>query len=1381
MRFESVKSSAIFDLMWKFTVFLCLPLFFLPQPAIAQESTYSIKYLTTNEGLLDNRVTSIFSDNNGFMWFGTQSGLIRYDGYSFAKHAPNSNDFSSVNSPTVEELYFDSRNNIWIGTQSGGLQKFNLTSESFTIYPCILDDSTEVSDPRIISFCEDDNKLWIGTWYNGINRYDYKTETFKHYLPGNNVSEIIKSRDNTIWAVGYFGFWKYDRVSDSFNLINMDGFYQDEIYLGITSVVEDTARNILWLGGWGQGVIAYDMETQVSARILGHLIDNSFLSGEKANVFSLHLDMEGVLWIGTWGQGLWKYQPDTNILNSVSLNSRYQKNIFNRDVIQDIFEDDDENFWIATYNGGIIRLTKRQEFQLIRIDNDDLNNIILSVIEDSNENLFIGTQEQGVFWRNKEGVVAPVFADDQLSIYETNLVFKRQSGQIWAGGDEDIYEIIWFGNTPGLVKWSDKNSIEHLEDIDQMRIPKARCIIEAGNKIYIGTKESSLFLLESNDDGSLTFLKQFLARAGEEGFLQNHNVACLLQDSKNRIWVGSHGGLQMLVNDSVFINSDSFIKDEQRLTCDIIYSILEDSKGQILVGTPCGINVLREVDDNQFELSTLDSGNGLSEDNVHGILEDGNTNIWISSLKSISRISLEDTTIKSFFESDGLEKINFHSARFQTSNGQLLFGGPGGIVKFDPDAIFENMNIPKIAISSFSILNTPVEIGKKFDNRVILANSINETAEIFLTHRENEFSFEISALDYNAPEKNQYAYKLEGYNEHWVYIGHRRRISFSNLRHGDYELRIKGSNNNGNWNEEGKSLKIIILPPWWKTWWAYSLFSLLFSSIVLLIIWTSVNQINLKRNVEMLQMKNQQEKSMNDMKFRFFTNISHEFKTPLTLIIGPISEMLTLSKVQKLPADFIKKTQRVYRNAQRLLNLVNQLLDFRKAEMGRLKLRSEYLNIGEFVEEIHLSFEELASHNEVIFQLENNLNDIHVWFDRDKLEIILNNLISNSFKYAGEKGIIQIVLDKDDQSVIIKVVDNGKGIPQEYIKNIFERFYQIESQNNYGSSGIGLALTKHYVEMHKGKLEVKSEPDVRTEFVVTLLMGNRHLSPEEMLGENDFIVSNKPVHETSHDSFPELSGAKKISKSDNSILIVEDNEEVRNYLRDLLSPLYNIEVANDGEQGFEKAITVSPELIISDIMMPKVDGFELCNKLRSHTKLSHIPIILLTAKPSQEYEVLGVRLGADEYISKPFDPDLLKEKINGLLRSRQRLQEHYSKKVIIEGSSIEIEPYEQKLIEKAIKVVELNLCNPEFNAEFLAHELNLSRSSCYRKLKSITGYSINAFIRKIKLDKAKQLLSDPEKTVTEIVYEVGFNDIKYFRECFEKQFGAPPMKLRKKL
>ncbi|MFC2094579.1 response regulator, partial [Bacteroidota bacterium] len=691
--------------------------------------------------------------------------------------------------------------------------------------------------------------------------------------------------------------------------------------------------------------------------------------------------------------------------------------------------------------------------------------------------------------------------------------------------------------------------------------------------------------------------------------------------------------------------------------------------------------------------------------------------------------------------------------------------------------------IPPVIITEFQLLHKPVFVGfNKSLNRTILKKSITETEEIELLYDDNVISFEFAALDFHIPEKNKYAYFMEGFDKDWTYTdANRRFVTYTNLDPGEYTFRVKGSNNDGVWNEEGASLRIIIAHPWWATWWAYILYGVF--TVVLFTTSTRfyLNRQRLRHQLELEHDHSKKLEEVDQMKSRFFANISHEFRTPLTLILGPSDSIIKETSKE----DIKKKAGTIKKNANRLLALINQLLDLSKLEAGRLKLRASCGNIVTFVKGIAMSFESVGEQKDIILKIKTTSNKIEVYFDKEKMEKILTNLFSNAFKFTPVGGKITATINETDiSSVTIKIRDTGIGISEEEIPRLFDRFYQVDNSqtSEQKGTGIGLSLTKELVELHLGSIKVESKEGKWTEITISLPLGKKHLLPDEIVEEDESPVERKILVEE-EDRLTSLQLEKPLpedfDKDRNIILVVEDNTDVREYIKESLEEEYQIEEAANGEQGVRKAENIIPDLIISDIMMPRMDGNELTRKLKNDEKTSHIPIILLTAKTEQESKLEGLATGADDYLMKPFDTEELLIRIKNIIAIRRKLQKKFSNGEFVapRGEEKKLRSIDEHFMNKVIEVIEQHISEEEFSIEEFGNEVGMSRSQLHRKLKALSGKSASRYIRSVRLARAKTMIIDQKGNISEIAYSVGFSSPAYFTKCFKDEYGYPPSDL----
>ena len=1320
----------------------------------AQEDEYSFQYYSTNDGLSQNEVTSIVQDNYGFMWFGTRGGLNRFDGYTFKRFKPEPGNPNSLHNPSIERLFVDRLGRIWIGTKSGGYSVYDPSKEEFVLP---LDSARSIPE-RIISFEEDaDTAMWMGSWSGGAYKLDLKQ---------NENTQVLKNRINGIKYVQGQGVY----VATESGLYNIKSPKPQKVRAGIngreiTALIKDRNDPVLWMVGWSMNLYSMNTETLESKEYVIPVPDKL-----KSNAYSLMQDREGNIWVGTWGKGLYKFNVKTEIFYKIQFETKVVSG-FDLDVILDIFEDAMGNVWVGTDGGGIIKISTKSRFSTLNCISGT-NTKISDLLYGPDGNIWIGTQKNGLIMRTANGEFNPV--PFQESVKEITHLYVRMikyasDGNIWVNSNYGSHIVIQKKNE----QYELVSAAKYYNSPALNKIHKVHDISLKGNKLWMATQQDGLYLLEKKDD-SYELIKRFVKSDTKSG-LSNDRVTGIIYDKQDRMLVATYSGLMMYNSqDSVFESVNAVIKDKQKPLCDIIISVFKDKEENIWFNTPCSLNKLAVDNDGIFALEEYTAGNGLSDDYINAIQQDNEGYIWLSTNAGISRLSPETGEIRNYDTTDGLGDTDFsEGASCKGSDGSLYFGGAKAISYFKPEEIEESESRPAIVITDFRILNEPVLVADKH----IISSSINEVDNIVLGHKEKEFSFEFSVLDYKNPEKNHYAYWLEGYDEEWNKIGNRRHISFNNLESGNYQLHIKGTNSHGVWNSQVKTIQIKVLPPPWKTWYAILIYVLVVVGIVILITWVSIHQERLHHAVKVEKMNRNQEKEMNEYKFRFFTNISHELRTPLTLILGPVKE-LTQTDYSTAPKNYLTdKLELIHHNTNRLYSLVNQLLEFRKVEAGKLVLQIGEYSLKAFVKEIANNYKGLAASQNITFTIDKHTST-KVFFDKERLSVVLNNLLSNAFKYVDAEGLVSVEIEEQVQEVIIKVNNSGSGISAEDQKHLFDRFYQAGNHQHMGSSGIGLALARNYIALHQGEILVNSVPGGLTTFSIVLKKGKDHFGDVVFVDDKHQteIADEEVVKELNQ---PVRTRSINTKAKGTTVLVVEDNKDVQLYLSDLLSNYFNVITANNGLEGYKEALQHIPKLIISDVMMPQMDGFELCEKVKSHDKLLQVPVMLLTAKNTDRDTLYGTKKGADAYLTKPFEPELLIEKAKQLIASRVMLSEKYAKKVILEPTDKDLNKQEAAFIDKVIKLVEKQMDNPNFDAAALASEMAMSSSTFYRKIKQLTQMAPGVFIRSIKLKRAEQLLRKTNLSVSEIIDEIGYADSKSFRKNFKETYQMLPTEYRK--
>lgn len=1333
-------------------------------------------FINISEELVNNEVTSIIQDKNGFIWFGTRGGLQRFDGYEMKLLK---NDFAKGNnllSQSIEVLQNGRRDRVWIGTKSGGISAYDLKTGRIINY---VNDNTGANGfnaDYILSILDvDDEKLFIGTW-KGVQYLNKKNGRFTV------LNALWKTFD--IQPDGQSGYW----LATSHGLRHLNNRLEnDQSYnfgkpgINITAIVKDERENCLWLGTWDKGLIRFDLSTKEYQQFLHQKNDNSSLSSN--NTYRLLLDSKGTLWIGTWGGGLNRMNTTTNSFEKVDLNI---PGLYTNDnqIILSITEDPSGLLWIGTDGAGVFKFDLNpKRFTNIGYDKKGSGLLtsthVLSVFVDRFQKLWLGTKGGGIYYSKDWNQFTKINIEQKNDQPPGSSVYECRSFL-----EADGY--LWIATNKGLVRMV--NKINGIGNYDIISSDTARPKLLSGRKInalvkdidgkiWVGTQENGLSCIIGYDQQKRPLFKNYYPDFGNNKTLQNERVSALLMDSRQRLWVGTYKGLYLYNRKTdqfqTFVqNSDP----KKSISNNTILCLAEDTSGNIWAGTQSGLNKITGIADGQLQVSSYTSKDGLPSDYIHAVIPDSKGNIWATTNKGIVRFQPRSNMFSVFDKRDGVRSIIFsENASYKDDNGRLFFGGLEGLTYFNPDSIKINRFTPPIYFTNLTINNLPYEFGKTASDSTILEKPFYETENITLDYKENIFAIEFAALDFHAPDKNEYMYKLEGFNKEWIYTGNNRLVSFTNLKAGTYFLKVKASNSDKIWSQTARELKITILPPPWKTWWAYSIYVGVFLSLLWATRYLGLRQAALKNQLILSRIEHQQEKKLANYKEQLFTNISHEFRTPLTLILGPLEDLLQRRKLETLVEKNLKLIQK---QSKRMLRMVNQLLDFQKAEAGSLKLMPQPGEIISFCYDVYSLFLDEAQRKSITYTFKADEKYLSFTFDHDKLEIVIFNILSNAIKFTPQGEEIRMTVKRNiDQSCQIIIQDTGSGIPPNEIPEIFNRFYRGKKHDAtmISGTGIGLSFVKELIELHKGSILVESDGIKGTTFTVTL----PNIQPAEnlfQLNENRQQLLTDTNLLMSINSTAMLDENEQLSTEPELpiILIVEDEPDMLQYICDIISPSFKIVTAVNGTEGLAKALEVIPDLVVSDVMMPEMDGIELCKRLKSDKGTSHIPIILLTALTDMTHHLQGIREGADVYLPKPFNSQLLLVHIHNLISSRNLLKELYAKKIFLGSTNFEIKSFEEEFLFKLVKLVEDNISNSEFNNDELANLMFMSRSTFYRKLKAVTGMSGNEFIRTTRLNYAAKLLSSGKYSVTEVAYESGFNDIKYFRKRFQDQFGVTP-------
>lgn len=1344
-------------------------------------------------------INTIVQDRGGFIWLGTHDGLFRFDGYDYKIFKSEPNNPNSLSNNQVLALAVDAKGRLWIGTLGGGVNIY--LPESGRI---IHNQNSSQILPRLRSneiwclYFDSSNRMWVGT-SDGLYR-----------------AEVIE-KDGEIVSIRFIEYNKFSTTypNDRFWVRTL---FQDErqvFYVGTISGLYqlDLSRNLL---------------SPVDIPIVRYKMVTTICMGKKNDI-----------WLGTIEDGVYHVSFDKNgkVIELEEMASPRSKIYMPLKRIEKMIVDRFSNLWIASRQGlGRINLLTEQHTVYFSDVNDRTSlsdNRLSSVYEDRNGVVWIGTENSGV---NRVDLYQKQFvtirknpqAQHSLSDNYVTSIVGRTDQRIWVASDGGGIDRLRFKDGTFIVEkpaWNsqllNKNILSMYEGEDETlwfgstRNAFGRVNLKTGQvsynfvfgyvfsiledsngNVWLGTWGSGLYRYNKQTGKLDNFRKSYQDTTS----LSSDIVIALYEDRNTQLWIGTKGGgLCRIINDPNdehmrFEAYTNKYNDSLSLSHNDVYCILQSSKGDLWLGTGGGLNkmLIRHTPAGTRVLfKSYMEKDGLPNNTVYGILEDSEGNLWMSTNKGLSRFSPTQSIFTNYDIHDGIQSNEFHlNAFLQDDKGRMYFGGSAGVTVFDPNSIQYNPFVPEVIFTALKIQGNEIDVNQKFNGRVVLSQSINYTKELVITYKDKEFTIEFSSTHYAIPEKNKFRYRLLGFNDKWQEVPSKyRSVTYTNLSQGDYVLQIMASNNDGVWPDKPRELKIKVLPPPWLTIWAFLIYAILFAMAIVLFKKYTLIKVTRKHQLVIDSLEKNKIEELSKMKIQFFTNISHELRTPLTLISNPLQDLISS---KKLDTSIKKELSVIQRNVDRLLQLVNQLLDFRKIDSGELKLKIAQTNLVELLGEICNSFEQYAASRNIALQYLHRDEEIILWLDREKIITVFFNLISNAFKYSPDNSTITVEIERKqatensiDAYVEVKVTDEGIGIEKEFLPHIFDRFYQVQGPHQRGKAGtgIGLAISKEYIEAHQGKITVDSEPGHGSTFTVTLPLRKEQLTDFIELSAD--ALTEKENKEATTQLINALSATidSGWSSSSNevkkSMLIVEDNTDLLHYLANRFSGKYHVSVADNGTRGLQLALEKNPDIIITDIMMPDIDGISLCKKLKNDLRTSHIPIIILTARTTEESNLESLEAGADVYIQKPFNFEILKAQVKSLIDSREKIRVNFSKNIILQPKEIVATSLDERFMMKLMEVIEKNIANPDFGIKHLTDEMNMSHSVIFRKVKALTGSNVIEFIRSVRLKKAAQLLQKQKLPVSEVSLMVGFNDAKYFSKCFIKEFGVSPREYAK--
>ncbi|WP_282148804.1 hybrid sensor histidine kinase/response regulator transcription factor [Algibacter lectus] len=1344
--------------MFKLKYFLLV--FCINIACFSQINDYPFTHLSTTDGLSQSSAIAIEQDNLGQIWIGTRDGLNKYDGTKFTVYRTKDNISSSISNNDILCIKEDTNGFIWIGTYNG-LNKYNPKTDTFTRYFHSTGETSLINNTIWVIEEFSNGSIGIGT-SAGLSIYNNSTDSFKNYLNSStkndefasHVLSIIETKNNSI----YIGTTKGLIKNININTFNFQPVAKTEA-LYIQDIIE-TPQNNLLLATRTKSVLQYNPYSKI---ITPYFLEKTIKQPEN-NIRQLQYDTLGELWIGTYN-GLQISDKNKNI--TLLKTDISDPNSLSKNSIKSIFKDKKGSIWIGTYYGGInIWDTSNNDFTNInqKPDGTGLSYNVVSSIENYNNHLFIGTEGGGINRLNlNNNIITYLNKKDRPEILNNNIksLFLSKNNNLWIGTFNSgvaIYnpKLDTFNTTILSPKIK-----RHLKDVGIYTIK------QDNTSIWLGTFGKGLIKYNITEK---TF-KSYVFEENSKQSLSSNLVRTIKIDSKKNIWVGTERGLNMITPKG---NIDTFFYKENLKTGDDILSIFEDDTKNIWVGTKA--KGLFKYSNYKFKSIPIII-NGTIVSSIHSIIANQENELWLSTNQGLIKYNSNTNKSIIFNQKKGLINNEFNdNSSLKIGHSKFYFGGPSGITYFNTKQLEINNYAPQVIITDFKIKNKSVNLN---DKTHILKQTIPFTKNLTLDYNQGNFSISFSIPNYINSNNNNYKYRLKGLQNDWIETME-NNASYTIQNPGDYIFEVKGANSDGVWNTTPTELKIKVTPAPWKSWWAFILYSLLILSALYFLMSTLKSKTKLQTELKLEHLEVERTKETNKAKLEFFTNISHEFRTPLTLILGPLQQILN---DYKGTSAMYKKLLVVESSANHLLHLINRLMDFRKLENKVFLLEAAEGNIVKFLKEIYLSFSEYAKDGGYNYSFHTTEDQILVYYDRYKLERVFYNLISNAFRYTPKNGTIEINISQENDNIIIDVIDSGVGIAPEYRDKIFERFFEVSTNkkpdNDYNQgTGIGLSIVKNIISLHKGDISVMdNKNNIGSIFSIKLPIGRTHLTDDEII--TNFKFSDDVSQYTNQLNENAITIEDDITEQPSSgekptILLVEDHKPLRKFMKSILKNEYHILEAENGKTALKAAQTEKIDIIISDVVMPKMAGTELCKHIKKDIRTSHIPIILLTSRSALIYKLEGLESGADDYLSKPFDVNEFKLRIRNQLETRNRLKQKLTSSDTLIQNDVIVTSIDEKLYKKALQIIENNIGNEDFDIPFFCSELAVSRTMLFIKIKAWTNFTPNEFIQHFRMQRAAQLLEQGKLNISQVSYKVGFKNPKYFSKCFQKKFSETP-------
>ncbi|MFN8207542.1 MAG: two-component regulator propeller domain-containing protein [Bacteroidales bacterium] len=1341
-------------------------------------------HLTYSQGLSNSHISDIYQDSTGFIWLCTEDGLNRFDGYSFRVYRNLPDNPESLSDNNIINICGNRGDDFWVATYTG-VAKYSSSLDRFHTYP-LKDSLGHIIDVQVhYVTVTNSGKVLVGTNI-GLFEYIEPAGGFQPVQAGqsktghilrSNISCLYEDRDQVLW-MGMFvdGVYRIGKGGIP-EMITFTRGKEDLLKNNKVLNIYEDSRNIIWIStenglyGYDKSAGKVDPKLVFRAPVLPHPLVNTVYEDSRKN-----------LWVGSDG-GLGLLDPETGTFRFHTHND-LDENTISHNAVSVVFEDGQRNLWTGTKEEGVniarTHVLNIQSLQKRTGTGNGLNySYVLSVLEDRNGEVWIGTNGGGLNRYNKTTKSVKYYTPrDKIPGFPGSdaiqCLFEDSRGLIWIGSygggltqyDARTGKFLTYLHRPGDEKSISSNVVNAVYEDSRRRLWIAT---HGGFSLF--DRKTASFSNYSRNEGS----------PGSQ--LSSNFVSSFIEDQQGFLWVGTYKGLNRYNPQTGFIENFSHSKTPGSISNNIIYCFYADADGEIWIGTANGLNRYNPVKGNFTAYFEKD---GLPNNTINAVTGDENGNLWISTNKGIAMFDPGSGKIISFTTEDGLPGMEFHhGSYFKSADGTLYFGCKKGLSWFNPGSLKTIRYQYPLVITDFRIFSESIFPGDDSP----LEQTILKTDVIRLRHSQSFISFGFTALNFVNQSKDVFRYRLEGLEENWITLSPEVRMaSYSNLPPGNYIFHVKVTNQITQ-NEAERQLRVIVHPPFWKSSISYVIYWLLLVIAGFAFYGYMKGRSRSRQKLLVERMEKEKVIEINQAKLRFFINVSHEFKTPLTLILSPLEKLIYREK-ELSPEERGGLYRLIYRNASRLSRLINQIMDLRKLDAGNMELYTSQTEVVEFIYEVTAYFEEQARNHAIDFRIRQTEDQVIAWVDREKFEKILFNLISNAFKYTPDGETIELTVGKADReesgaiegALKIVVSDTGTGIPTELQGRVFDRFFQAvaDGHPNPASTGIGLSIVREFVELHHGKITLSSIQGKGSTFTVYIPLGTKHLKPEEIVthpGEHFFAYSHvEEFSENEPESVekPTENPGSELNRVRKKILVVEDNYELRNFLMDNLEEYYDVYEAADGEEGLTLVQEVLPEIVISDVMMPKMTGIELCRAIKSDVKISHIPVVLITVLDAQTSQIEGLESGADDYLTKPFSIQVLELKIRNLMDTRRKLVGKFMQEVDPDVKVMASNKTDERFLLKATAIVEKNLANPDFSAEDFAHQLGMSRSNVHVKLRALVNQSSTEFIRTLRIKTAARLLATTDLNVSEVSFKVGFNNISYFNRCFKKHFSMPP-------